>query len=577
MLRPNGGRQALRKTVASLRLDSEAPRPSSGPSSSSSSLPLPERNLNTPAGLSMPVIYPEPPQQMEYNIEDTDDLDTEFGGDGEDGRRGNSFQLYGHSNDSAELYSINSTSGFRETTEELDGLAVENMVLREDFGRLSSFLQRNHPEIYTQFTASSPYNEPAPLPPPPPPPRNSTSGLIPPSLGPTPNPSPSTTSLQSLLKRKEHDLTTLHSLRAQQDSELNSLRKQVKGLQDFIIQSRNKTQALEGIVDLDDIYFEREFKQLAASVRDWCWKLSRGAGIFVGEEEDRVSGAGVGKSKGKEVAEVERKPCLNREEIEKLMKTHSKIGVITAFVVDKMWKGCWGRYAPGLSDKEEEVLRALEGEMRKSDKIPMASINRWRASTLALLSKSPSTATTIATQTAILASSITHTLSRLLVPPVSATSTTIPNPTISTTTRTAQLTTRPSPSDERSLARILEKAMTLYSQLRAQRARFELIYPDKGEVYDCRTMEDAGDIVVYDEEDLIGGRVGAVAFPGVVKWGEEQEGGRGVVVVVEGKEGSGDAGSAGQGDGSAGAGMGGRPRVLAKVRVLCVVPEEPDE
>ena len=90
----------------------------------------------------MPGIYPEPPQQPEYKPEDTDDLDTGFGGDGDDGRAGDSFQLYGHSNDSADLYSINSTSGFRETTEELDGLAVENMVLREDFGRLSLFLQR---------------------------------------------------------------------------------------------------------------------------------------------------------------------------------------------------------------------------------------------------------------------------------------------------------------------------------------------------------------------------------------------------------------------------------------------------
>lgn len=123
-------------------------------------------------------------------------------------------------------------------------------------------------------------------------------------------------------------------------------------------------------MDLDDVYFEREFKQLAASVRDWCWKLSRGAGIFVGEEEDRVvvAGAGAGKGKGKEGEEVEGKPCLNKGEIERLMKTHSKIGVITAFVVDKLWVGCWGRYAPGLSDKEEEVLRALDGEMRKSDK-----------------------------------------------------------------------------------------------------------------------------------------------------------------------------------------------------------------
>lgn len=125
-------------------------------------------------------------------------------------------------------------------------------------------------------------------------------------------------------------------------------------------------------MDLDDVYFEREFKQLAASVRDWCWKLSRGAGIFVGDEEDRVivvgAGGGRGKGKGREGEELERKPCLNKEEIERLMKTHSKIGIITAFVVDKMWDGCWGRYAPGLSDKEEEVLRALEGEMRKSDK-----------------------------------------------------------------------------------------------------------------------------------------------------------------------------------------------------------------
>lgn len=85
--------------------------------------------------------------------------------------------------------------------------------------------------------------------------------------------------------------------------------------------------------------------------------------------------------------------------------------------------------------------------------------------------------------------------------------------------------------------------------------------------------------MVYDEEDLMGGRVGAVAFPGVIKWGEEQEGGRAAVAVVEGnlKEGSGDTGGMGQGDGGVGTGMGGKPRVLVKARVLCVVPEEPDE
>lgn len=111
-------------------------------------------------------------------------------------------------------------------------------------------------------------------------------------------------------------------------------------------------------------------------------------------------------------------------------------------------------------------------------------------------------------------------------------------------------------------------------------------------------MEDAGDIVVYDEEDLMGGRVGAVAFPGVVKWGEEQEGGRGGGWSVAGDAGGegaaagggvggaqvdagGGAGGPGgmvTGGGGAGAGAGGgKPRVLVKARVLCVVPEEPDE
>ncbi|RPB20357.1 hypothetical protein L211DRAFT_841768 [Terfezia boudieri ATCC MYA-4762] len=78
MLRPNGGRQALRKTAANLRLDNDAPGPTL---SSSSALPLPERNSNTPAGPPIPGIYPEPPQQPEYNSEDASDLDTEFGGE----------------------------------------------------------------------------------------------------------------------------------------------------------------------------------------------------------------------------------------------------------------------------------------------------------------------------------------------------------------------------------------------------------------------------------------------------------------------------------------------------------------
>lgn len=102
-------------------------------------------------------------------------------------------------------------------------------------------------------------------------------------------------------------------------------------------------------------------------------------------------------------------------------------------------------------------------------------------------------------------------------------------------------------------------------------------------------MEDASDIVVYDEEDLMGGTVGAVAFPGVVKWGEEQEGGRlgggsgeaslageGGEVQAEGGAVTGAAAGPGQAAGGGGTGSG-KPRVLVKARVLVLVLEEPDE
>ncbi|KAI5797506.1 hypothetical protein DFH27DRAFT_106307 [Peziza echinospora] len=563
MLRTNGGRQQLHRKTTNLRYPlSDDVGSSAGPSSSSISLPLAERpgTPNSAAQTSqnnMPgVNYPHSTRSQSNPVEDhpgfqnlrnsgiegiPDEMDHTLDfGDASD----TSFQLYGHSNDSAD-YSLNGTAGFRET-EELDGVAVENMMLREDYGKMVVFLQKNYPEVHSQFISQShsqPIHEP----------RSSylpgnvatqnaaaiSNSSFPASIS---NP-PNTTSLQVQLKRKEHDISTLHHQRSQQETELNSLRKQVKGLQDFIIQSRNKTQALEGIVDMDDVYFEREFKQLAAGLKDWCWKLSRGAGLYVGHG-DEGDDDGI---KGKTRTGVPGGgwSFLNKAEIEKLMKTHSKIGVLTAFVVDRMWKGCWGRYAPGLGDEEDMMLRELEEDMRNSGKISMASINRWRATTISLLSRSPRVAEATNSQTKSLAASITTTLTPLLVSPSS------PN------------VVRPSPADERSLLRILEKAATLYTQLRGQRSRFELVFPGKGERYDCRMMEDSSDIVVYDEEDLMGGTVGAVAFPGVIKFSEEQE--------LERPGGDDGVASA------AGAGETVKPRVLVKSRVLCIVPEDPDE
>ncbi|KAF8467188.1 hypothetical protein BDZ91DRAFT_723479 [Kalaharituber pfeilii] len=355
--------------------------------------------------------------------------------------------------------------------------------------------------------------------------------------------SSSTSSLQAQLKRKDHDLNALHLQRTQQENELVSLRKQVKGLQDFIIQSRNKVQALEGIIDYDDVYFEREYKQLAAAVKDWCWKLSRGAGIFVGSKDDRE------KVQGRAGDEHE-PPFLSREEIERLMKTHSKIGVTTAFVVDRIWYGCWSRYAPGLTEEEELILKQFEDDMRRSDKIPMASINRWRATTLSLLTKFPKYTEGVSMQAATLVTDICQTLSRLLVTP-------------STTNDQ-----RPTTADERSLTRILEKAMTLYAQMRGQRSRFELVFPSKGDRYDCRMMEDSSDILVYDEEDLMGGTVGAVAFPGVIKYGEEQE-----IDRIPAKDTS-DRPTAASPVPAGAAAENVKPRVLVKARVLCIVPDE---
>ena len=102
-------------------------------------------------------------------------------------------------------------------------------------------------------------------------------------------------------------------------------------------------------------------------------------------------------------------------------------------------------------------------------------------------------------------------------------------------------------------------------------------------------MEDASDIVMYDEEDLMGGNVGAVAFPGVVKYGEEQELDKQASAAIaapatadEGREGnpvpeqsSPTAVAAPMAPSSNMAS--GKPRVLVKARILCIVPEDPDE
>lgn len=118
---------------------------------------------------------------------------------------------------------------------------------------------------------------------------------------------------------------------------------------------------LDGIVEFDDVYFEREIKQLALGVKNWAWKVGRGVGLYTNAGGPR-NGSG-----------AEDRLVLGKAEIERLVRTHSKVGVITAFVVDCIWRKCWSRYAPGLTDEEEKALRGLETAMRRSGKSESSS------------------------------------------------------------------------------------------------------------------------------------------------------------------------------------------------------------
>ncbi|KAK8130226.1 hypothetical protein PG999_002606 [Apiospora kogelbergensis] len=186
------------------------------------------------------------------------------------------------------------------------------------------------------------------------------------------------------------------------------------------------------------------------------------------------------------------------------IKIHLLQSITSSILVD----GIFSQYFVGLSEEQSSKFNEMERYLSTTSSDE--TVNQWRAMTLNMIRKDPSSQS-LQSATDTVVSNIISRVNRLLS-------------SITTTTTTTTTTTDASSRDQ-ALRVLVNSAVVLSRQLAVQKAVFKVtmpyILPHQQTPFDASQMEDVGG---EDEEDLTAREICCVTCPSIVKFGDEHGG-----------------------------------------------------
>ncbi|KAI4194412.1 MAG: hypothetical protein LQ348_002650 [Seirophora lacunosa] len=300
-------------------------------------------------------------------------------------------------------------------------------------------------------------------------------------------------------------------------SELDTAQAQIRTLQAQILAAKNNPSTDDIIPDRDEDYFDAQCQSLCTAVQQWVLRFSKfsdhRACYLSSELRDE-----------KMVDRIDNAMLDGSDPDTYLGDRVRRRDVFASVFMTMAWEYIFTRYLFGADREQRQKLKSLEKQLADSRSTPMAAVHRWRATTLALLSRRDAFVRQRAQDTEAVMHTVYDTLAAILPPPAHL---------------VAQI--------QQSLRKVLDKAVDLAVEMRTQRAEYVMLPPLQPE-YD--THGDLARLVYFNaalmhERGGGGGGGGAesneelerrravvrmVLFPLVVKKGDDGGGGEEIVV-----------------------------------------------
>ncbi|KAL9013568.1 MAG: hypothetical protein Q9173_001746 [Seirophora scorigena] len=299
-------------------------------------------------------------------------------------------------------------------------------------------------------------------------------------------------------------------------SELDTAKEQIRALQAQILAAKNNPSTDDDIIpDRDEDYFDTQCQSLCTAIQQWVLRFSKfsdhRACYLSSELRDE-----------KTVDRIENAMLDGSDPDAYLGDRVRRRHVFASVLMTMAWEYIFTRYLFGADREQRQKLKSLEKQLADSRSTPMAAVHRWRATTLALLSRRDAFVRQRAQDTDAIMHTVYDTLAAILPPPAHL---------------VAQI--------QQSLRKVLDKAVDLAVEMRTQRAEYVMLPPLQPEYdthgdlarlvyFNAALMHERGGGGAESNEELEGRRavVRMVLFPLVVKKGDDGGGGGGEEIVV---------------------------------------------
>lgn len=303
------------------------------------------------------------------------------------------------------------------------------------------------------------------------------------------------------LQRKDLELQKMRE-------ELETTKEQVRTLQQQILASRRSD---EFLVARDEDYFDGQCQQLCQHVQQWVLRFSK----FSDSKASRL----INEVSDEKIADRFDNAILDGSDVNIYLADRVKRrDVFMSVVMNMVWEYVFTRYLFGMDREQRQKLKSLEKTLSEVGSI--VAVNKWRATTLTLLSKRQNFLSQREQDTEAVVQEIFHTVAAFLTPPSHLVNQILD-----------------------SLRKVLRAAVELSIEMRTQRADYVMLPPLQPE-YDTNgdlsrqfyfnaslMNERSGDTTSNEELAARRAVVRMVLFPLVVKKGDDRGVGEEEIVV----------------------------------------------
>jgi hypothetical protein len=290
-------------------------------------------------------------------------------------------------------------------------------------------------------------------------------------------------------------------------TELQAAEERVQELQEQIVASARD----EVVVFRDEDYFEAACQKLCQQVQQWVLRFSKFSDLRLCRLTSSVH--------DEKIVDRFENAILDGSDVDSYLADRvRRRDVFMSVVMTMMWEYIFTRYLFGMDREQRQKLKTLEKQLAEVG--PQSAVQRWRATTLTLLSKRPTFQEQRAQDTEAVVQEIHRTLSKLLPPPAELEHTVLT-----------------------SLRKVMQSAVNLSIEMRTQRAEYVMLpplhpeYDGNGELvrkvhFNAALMnERSGETTSNEELEDQRAVVRIVLFPLVVKKGNDEGEGDEEIVV----------------------------------------------